>query len=166
MPGKAPSTGIRVTQTSSSVSLNWFCEEVHWLQRHKGFLLNEHRRVELQFESVSALCLWKQWYVIGGFRLSWLYIDSVLLPDTACRDRILPSSPQSQYDIFVHKESAISDCHTPPGSGGINPFPYLLEFLSCFISFPVCGPIHSIKKIHFCEFASDIRPPPKWSMLH
>lgn len=57
MPGRALSTGIKVTQTSSSVSLNWVYEQVRQHQRHKCFLLDEHRRVVLH--------IWKCWSLVS-----------------------------------------------------------------------------------------------------
>lgn len=106
-------------------------------------------------ENAGALCPWRQWCVIGGFRSLWLYIDSPF--DSSCQ---IPLAEFTSWHLlhqvsmtFLFKGShPISDCCIPLGSGGFNSFPIYWNLWAVpFLSQYVHGSIHSTMQTHFCE---------------
>lgn len=165
------STDIRVTDISSSVSLNlviWRglltpgCPSVSCLMSREGWYCI--------FESAKDLHLWRQWqwYVTGGFRSPWLYMDSVLLI-AAARDHLqglCPAIFSTRSAWHFCSNRVPSGCHASLGSGGFNPFPIYWNLWAVPFLLRYVVPFIQRYRHISVSCVSDTQPPAKSGMLH
>lgn len=142
------------------MSLKWlweFCRP----QMYYCVLPYEQRWDCCILKTAGALCPWRQWYVIGGFRSPWLYIDSVLLI-AAARSYLqgLPPAIFSTRSAWHFCSKGVIHLWLPHTTGfwWLQYFPHLLESLSYSISFPVYGSIHATGQTHFCDLHVSFEP--------
>lgn len=169
MPRRTLSTGIKVTQTSSSVSVNLLYEEVHQHQKHKCFPLDEQRRVVLRIWKCRRLVSLKAAVCDWRFQVT-LIIHWLCSFDGSCQIPLAGFAfchllhQVSMTSLF--KGSHPSDCCTPLGSRGFIPFPvYWNHWAISFLS-PYMVPFIQQYRHISVSCMSYIRPPAKSGMLY
>lgn len=161
MPGRVLSIDIKVTQTSSSVSMNRLYVQIcrHQTAQVVPAWWAEKRGVA--YLKVLEPCPWRRWCLFGGFRSPWLYLDSVLLI-AAARYHL-----QGLHPAIFSTRSAWHFCSNgvirlwlpcTTGLRWLQHFPHLLESLSYSISFSEYGSIHTTIQTHFCELHGRFNP--------